>query len=202
MQEQLATNTYDLLSNLALLKLYQFNPSLLSPSAVLSVLLISLAHAPFSPDFNLAWSLLSDSFVVGADLPPPAPGSDDDDDDEPAARGPAEPHGERDTADELNKLSTLLASRKFKAFWATLREKAKEESHVGETIAGLLSRSEGFEKTLRGNIAFEVEASFKGISKATLASFLGLDCTSLSFTLPTFSHSSSDITYSIIIRHL
>jgi translation initiation factor 3 subunit K len=175
--EQLAHDTYDLLANLALLKLYQFNPSLCSPHATLSILFLSLAHAPFAPDFALAWSLLSDSFVCGAALPPPAPTSDDEDEAEQSQRPAAEPQGERETAERLKEMSGLLLARKFKAFWRVLADggEGKHEQLVRGKVAELLKSSAGFESLLRENIAVEVEATFKGLARATLESFLGLE---------------------------
>ena len=176
LNEQLANNTYDLIANLALLKLYQFNPSLLSPSAALSSLLLALAHAPFAPDFSLCWSLLSDSFAVGAALPPPLPTSDSDsqasEPDVPA------PEGEQETAAHFLALSTLLRARKFAAFWAALRSPKVDgpfAKQVGETVARLVASAAGFEATIRSEIANEVDASFVGIKRATLESFLGLE---------------------------
>ena len=180
LQQQLANDSYDLLANLALLKLYQFNPTLCSVSATLSILFVSLAHAPFQPDFALAWSLLSDSFVTGAALPPLPPASDDDED-EPAQREAAEPHGEKETAERLKALSSLLLARKFKAFWSTLREGDKSakdsetEKLVQESVQEMLGTAQGFEARVRESISVEVEATFKGLARKTLESFLGLE---------------------------
>merc|ERR1712014_257363 len=57
-QVQVDDNGYDLEANLALLKLYQFNPTELSMEYVCKVLLKSLANLPHS-DFLLCKSLLS-----------------------------------------------------------------------------------------------------------------------------------------------
>ena len=55
---QVDENGYDLEANLALLKLYQFNPTMLNMQYVCKVLLKSLANLPHS-DFLLCKSLLS-----------------------------------------------------------------------------------------------------------------------------------------------
>ncbi len=55
---QVDENGYDLEANLALLKLYQFNPNMLNMDYVYKVLLKSLANLPHS-DFLLCKSLLS-----------------------------------------------------------------------------------------------------------------------------------------------
>ncbi|GAA5846468.1 hypothetical protein JCM11251_007838 [Rhodosporidiobolus azoricus] len=177
LQQQLANDQYDILANLALLKLYQFNPAICSPTAALSVLFLSLAHAPFSPDFSLAWSLLSDSFVAGGALPPPLPNSDDEDDEEAAPRGPAEPHGEKETADRLLALSKLAQARKFREFWRLLREgdaAAPKEAEVKEGVNALAKSAPAFEARLQESIAAEVERSFRSIARPTLEVFLGI----------------------------
>ncbi|GAA6022283.1 hypothetical protein JCM10207_008915 [Rhodosporidiobolus poonsookiae] len=178
LQQQLANDQYDLLANLALLKLYQFNPTILSPSASLSVLFLTLAHAPFAPDFSLAWSLLSDSFVTGAALPPVSPSSDDDEDEEdapPAARA-AEPRGEKETAARLQQLSQLAQARQFRDFWRILRtgDAADKEAEVQAGVAALLKSAPRFEERVRESIAAEVERSFRSIGRSTLEVFLGV----------------------------
>lgn len=176
--QQLQTTSYDLLANLAQLKLYQFNPELSSTSSTLEILFKALVHEPFGPDFALGWSLVGDSFVVGAALPPKELGSDDDEEtDEP--RAPAAPDGEREIAARLQHLSALLHGRKFRLFWSALREGVATEDptvekKVREGISALEVSAVGFEKVLRENIALEIEASFKGLQLSTLETFLGL----------------------------
>lgn len=194
-QDQLSTGTYDLLSNLALLKLYQFNPALLSPSSTLSILFLSLTHAPFSPDFSLCWSLLSDSFVTGSVLPPlplTAEEEEDLDEEEQAARMrvPAPAHGERETAERLDGMSKLLQARRFKAFWALLRlggEGGDKEEEVRALVGGLREEAMRHEEALRDKIVKEVADSFKAVERKTLESFLGFEG---QFWWPT-SHCSS-----------
>lgn len=148
---------------------------------MLSSLFLSLVHAPFARDFSLHWALLSDSFAIGASLPPPAP-SDADSDDSQASHSnsaPAQPKGERETAERLALLSGLLHGRQFNKFWATLRtgagvEKGEREDEVRSLLGGLTKSAQGFEDTLRERIAAEVEASFVGLAKPTVNSFLGL----------------------------
>lgn len=156
----------------------QFNPAILSPPATLSILFLSLVHAPFSPDFSLAWALLSDSFVVGAALPPAAPDSDDDDDEEDsaAAARPAEPRGEKQTAARLFELSSLLQARKLRAFWTlyrTGRPDAEREDEVRARMEGLAAATKGAEQRVRNCVAQEVERSFRSLDRKTLEGFLG-----------------------------
>lgn len=158
----------------------QFNPAILSPPATLSVLFLSLVHAPFSPDFSLAWALLSDSFVVGAALPPAAPDSDDDEDEEDQAPArPAEPHGEKETALRLFELSKLLQARKLRAFWTLFRQGQEEgasdrEDEVRARVKGLVEAAQGCEERVRASMAHEMERSFRSIKKSTLEGFLGI----------------------------
>ncbi|GAA5898906.1 uncharacterized protein JCM6883_003467 [Sporobolomyces salmoneus] len=174
LQQQLADEQYDLLANLALLKLYQFNPTSLSPTAALSILFLSLTHAPFAADFGLAWSLLSDSFVNGAALPPVvANDSDEDsDDDEPAKKVAATPKGEKETAQLLQSLSSLLQGRKFRQFWSAINEVQGGKDVEGQ-VEALKRDAKGWERAIRQEIAKEVELSFRSVKKETLAGFMG-----------------------------
>ncbi|GAA5934200.1 uncharacterized protein JCM15063_000583 [Sporobolomyces koalae] len=173
LQQQLADGQYDLLANLALLKLYQFNPTLLAPSAALSILFLAVAHAPFSSDFGLAWSLLSDSFVNGAALPPVAANDSDDDsdDDEPVKKVAATPRGEKETAQLLQSLSSLLQGRKFRQFWSAVDK--VEDGNVKSQVEALKRDAKGWERAIREEIAKEVELSFRSIKKDTVAGFMG-----------------------------
>ncbi|GAA5938935.1 hypothetical protein JCM3775_003171 [Rhodotorula graminis] len=190
LQQQLSTGTYDLHANLALLKLYQFNPAILSPSASLSALFLALSNAPFAPDFSLSLSLLSDSFAVGAALPPlpaPHPDSDDSDDDDdapaPANGGPREPKGEYECVQRLKTLSALLAARKFRAFWALVSspptevdgEDAAKVREVNALVEGLKESAHGWADRVRVEIAGEVERCFRSLKREQLAAFLGTD---------------------------
>ncbi|GJN93418.1 hypothetical protein Rhopal_006473-T1 [Rhodotorula paludigena] len=150
---------------------HQFNPAILSPSASLSILFQTLSHAPFAPDFSLAWSLLSDSFVTGAALPPALPDSDDDDD-EPAK--PAEPHGEKETAQRLAKLSALLHARQFRAFWQLARA-GDEDQKASEGVAALRKGAKGWDARVQKSIADEVERSFGSVRRETVEVFLGIE---------------------------
>ncbi|GAA5836436.1 hypothetical protein JCM9279_000391 [Rhodotorula babjevae] len=186
LQQQLSTGTYDLHANLALLKLYQFNPAILSPSASLSALFLALSNAPFAPDFSLSLSLLSDSFAVGAALPPlaaPHPDSDDSDDDDdapaPATGGPREPKGEYECVKRLKQLSALLAARKFRAFWSLIASPPTEgedkAAEVNALMDGLKESAQGWAERVRQEIAGEVERCFRSLKREQLAAFLGTE---------------------------
>ncbi|KAJ3413787.1 hypothetical protein HDV05_007538 [Chytridiales sp. JEL 0842] len=61
-RDQMLNNHIDRIANLAVLKLYQFNPALTNPAIVTSILALSLANLP-DPDFNLALCLLKDDIT-------------------------------------------------------------------------------------------------------------------------------------------
>ena len=180
----------------------QFNPAILSPSASLSALFLALSNAPFAPDFNLSLSLLSDSFAVGAALPPlpaPHPDSDDSDDDDdapaPANGGPREPKGEYEAVQRLKQLSALLAARKFRAFWSLVSAPPTEgEDKVREVnalVEGLKESAQGWAERVRKEIAGEVERCFRSLKREQLAAFLGTDGASLLLSLSSLSSLSS-----------
>lgn len=75
---QVAGEDYDLLANLAILKLsalpldqwrgeltsrYQFNPQMSNPDSIINILLKSLSATIHGPDFNLCLSLLREPSV-------------------------------------------------------------------------------------------------------------------------------------------
>ncbi|KAJ7293286.1 armadillo-type protein [Mycena rebaudengoi] len=68
---QTRSQEYDCLANLAILKLYQFNPDLYNPDVVINILIKALTASPL-PDFNLCISLL-DERPINATLDEPDP---------------------------------------------------------------------------------------------------------------------------------
>ncbi|XP_065845144.1 eukaryotic translation initiation factor 3 subunit K-like [Oscarella lobularis] len=58
--EQAKTGVYNLKANLAVLKLYQFNPPLFKPEMVSLILLKAITNLP-NPDYQLCFSLIHDS---------------------------------------------------------------------------------------------------------------------------------------------
>ncbi|OBZ79210.1 Eukaryotic translation initiation factor 3 subunit K [Grifola frondosa] len=70
---QIRSEEYDCLANLAILKLYQFNPDLYNPDVVINILIKALTSSPF-PDFNLCISLLDERPLnTNTDEPDPLP---------------------------------------------------------------------------------------------------------------------------------
>ncbi|KAJ3333997.1 hypothetical protein HDU76_013644 [Blyttiomyces sp. JEL0837] len=58
-REQMLNNTIDKTANLAVLKLYQFNPEVTNTSIIISILALALASLP-DPDFNLSLCMLNE----------------------------------------------------------------------------------------------------------------------------------------------
>ncbi|KAI0283318.1 ARM repeat-containing protein [Russula aff. rugulosa BPL654] len=101
---QIRSREYDCLANLAILKLYQFNPDLYNPDVVVNILVKALASIPF-PDFNLSVALLDDrASTTNIDEPDPLP----------------------TLLPYLTHLHGLLQQCRFPAFWALYRSDALE----------------------------------------------------------------------------
>merc|ERR1712098_523612 len=96
-EAQVRENGYDLEANLALLKLYQFNPPLFNHNAVFRILVKALTNLPHT-DFDLCKSLLSLDFL----------------DSNP-------------TIQHIIEMSKLLESCRFKQFWERVKKEGCEE---------------------------------------------------------------------------
>jgi len=150
---QVTSDEYDPLSNLALLKLMQFNPELAqsndnpdSPDTITLILVKALAHEPFGPDFSLCMALLSDrmSTLLSSQ--------------------------ETLQAYEVaTKLSNLLRQRAFNGFWTTLRSEEVYKSQLSPAIEALPS----FSTLVRKGIARSVADTFKSLSRAKADEWLG-----------------------------
>ncbi|EPT04250.1 hypothetical protein FOMPIDRAFT_1058067 [Fomitopsis schrenkii] len=144
---QIRSQEYDCLANLAILKLYQFNPDLYNPDVVINILIKALTSSPF-PDFNLCLSLLDERPVnQNADEPDPLPS----------------------LLPLLTTLYNLLQQCRFPAFWATYRSEEAEALRDNYTIECV-----GFENAVRDIVIRAVKAAFKRIGSARLSSYLDL----------------------------
>ncbi|OJJ78627.1 CSN8/PSMD8/EIF3K family protein [Aspergillus glaucus CBS 516.65] len=146
--QQCEERTFDCYANLALLKLYQFNPHLLQPEVVTNVLAKALTVFP-SPAFSLCLALL------------------------PAHTQPfAEAQNTSQTSDfvesvqKLARLSTLLESAQYAQFWSTLNS--------DDLYADLVADVAGFEELVRIRIAIEVGKTFRQINADVLEAWLDL----------------------------
>ncbi|KIJ68262.1 hypothetical protein HYDPIDRAFT_179442 [Hydnomerulius pinastri MD-312] len=144
---QIRSGGYDCLANLAILKLYQFNPDLFNPDAVVNILLKALTAEPF-PDFNLCVSLL---------------------DDRPASINTDEPDPLPVLLPILTNLYNLLHQCRFPAFWTFYKSEEVESLRQDYTIECV-----GFEDAIREVAARAVKATFTRIGLERLATYVNL----------------------------
>ncbi|KIM33018.1 hypothetical protein M408DRAFT_326688 [Serendipita vermifera MAFF 305830] len=147
---QARTNEYDCLANLAILKLYQFNPDLYNVDVVVNILLKALTATPL-PDFNLCMALLSER--------PGGPSGDDVD---------AE-HDPNVLLPILSSLSRNLAECRFPAFWMLYRDDSLTHLRENFTVEVV-----GFEDGIREVVVKAVKSTFTKIGVARLGSYLDL----------------------------
>jgi len=149
---QCENKTYDCYANLALLKLYQFNPHLTRDETITNILVKSLTVFP-SPDFSLCLSLLPPHTLLKSNTTShtnPAAG------DAPLS----------EAVQKLNVLNNLLASADYSAFWTTLDS--------DDLYADLVADVSGFEELMRVRIAVAVSQSWRHIQKSVLEEWLNL----------------------------
>ncbi|EJT97830.1 ARM repeat-containing protein [Dacryopinax primogenitus] len=147
MYQQTRERGYDCLANLAILKLYQFNPDLYNSDVVIHILLKAITASP-GPDFNLCLALLGDR---GPYLPT------EDPDPLPALL----PH--------LTQLHTLLLTCRFPKFWALYRSPELAPLRENFTIECV-----GFEDSVREVVARAVRGTFSKIGRDRLGAYLDL----------------------------
>ncbi|KAI9572807.1 ARM repeat-containing protein [Boletus coccyginus] len=150
---QIRSGEYDCLANLAILKLYQFNPDLNNPDVVINILLKALTAEPF-PDFNLCISLLDDRLLpnTNTDEPDPLP----------------------TLLPILTNLHDLLHQCRFPTFWTFYRSEELESLRENYTIECI-----GFEDAIREVAARAVKATFTRIGLERLGSYVDLAGTEL-----------------------
>ncbi|EIN13514.1 ARM repeat-containing protein [Punctularia strigosozonata HHB-11173 SS5] len=145
---QIRSQEYDCLANLAILKLYQFNPDLYNADVVVNILLKSLSVSPH-PDFHLALALL---------------------DDRPPNANAEEPDPLPTLLPQLTQLETFLKQCRFPAFWEYYRSDELEALRENYTVEFV-----GFEDAIREVVLRAVKAAFKRISSARLSLYLDLE---------------------------
>jgi len=144
---QIRSEEYDCLANLAVLKLYQFNPDLYNPDVTINILLKALTASPL-PDFNLCVSLLDERPInARLDEPDPLP----------------------TVLPTLKGLYNLLYRCRFTAFWKIYRSKELESLRDNYTIEIV-----GFEDAVRAVAIRAARATFTRISSERLGSYLDL----------------------------
>ncbi|KAF9229486.1 ARM repeat-containing protein [Gyrodon lividus] len=144
---QIRSEEYDCLANIAILKLYQFNPDLFNPDVVVNILLKALTAEPF-PDFNLCISLLDDRPPnVNTDEPDPLP----------------------ILLPILTNLYDFLHQCRFPAFWTFYKSEQLESLRENYTIECV-----GFEDAIREVAARAVKATFTRIGLERLGTYVDL----------------------------
>jgi len=144
---QIRSEEYDCLANLAVLKLYQFNPDLYNPDVTINILLKALTASPL-PDFNLCVSLLDERPINATlDEPDPLP----------------------TVLPTLKGLYNLLYRCRFPAFWKIYRSIELENLRDNYTVEIV-----GFEDAVRAVAIRAVRATFTRISSERLGSYLDL----------------------------
>ncbi|RDW86775.1 CSN8/PSMD8/EIF3K family protein [Aspergillus mulundensis] len=147
--QQCEDRTFDCYANLALLKLYQFNPHLLQPETVTNVLVKALTVFP-SPAFSLCLALLP-AYTQ------PFPSSE-------AETAAAQTSDFVESVQKLARLSSLLESAQYAQFWSTLNS--------DDLYADLVADVAGFEELVRIRIAVEVGKAFREINAEVLEQWL------------------------------
>ncbi|KAI9878242.1 MAG: hypothetical protein M1830_001465 [Pleopsidium flavum] len=149
--QQCEDRTYDCYANLALLKLYQFNPHLTRDETTTNVLVKALTVFP-SPDFSLCLHLLPPHMLspTSSSLSSPAAG------DVPLS----------EAVQKLTTLNTLLSCADYKGFWTTLDS--------DDLYADLIADVSGFEELMRVRIAVSVSQTCREVERGVLEGWLAL----------------------------
>nr|KMM64570.1 hypothetical protein CPAG_00922 [Coccidioides posadasii RMSCC 3488] len=153
--QQCEDRTFDCYANLALLKLYQFNPPLLNAETVTNILAKALTVFP-SPAFSLSLALLPAYTQPYATSPTQAT----------TANLPMQTADFVEAVQKLTHLSTLLESAQYTAFWSTLNS--------DDLYADLTADVAGFEELIRIRIAVEVGKAFREIGADVLMGWLDM----------------------------
>ncbi|KAL9935468.1 hypothetical protein V8E36_005816 [Tilletia maclaganii] len=203
---QLDNGTYDCLANLAILKLYQFNPTDLNYVVVINILLKALTSAPL-PDFQFCLSLLgeaplSPNFPVSPDSEQAdaAPHDDDDDDDEDEGGGEAGAGKSSGGSKKKNKSGSSASSKPSLAgnlsdplilklaHLSNLLVQARfrafwaafGQDPAYEEVRKYAGEVNGFEESVRLVALEAVKGAFRSISEERMGGYLNLSGSALS----------------------
>ncbi|KAI8995551.1 initiation factor 3 [Trametes punicea] len=157
---QIRSQEYDCLANLAILKLYQFNPDLYNPDVVINILIKALTSAPF-PDFSLCISLLDERPSSLTTTTTTSSSS--------SSTNPDEPDPLPQLLPVLTQLHALLQQCRFPRFWALYRSDAVDALRDNYTVECV-----GFEDAVRDVAVRAVRAAFTSIGSERLGSYLDL----------------------------
>ncbi|MCJ1414500.1 hypothetical protein MMC32_000827 [Xylographa parallela] len=147
--QQCEDRTYDCYANLALLKLYQFNPHLTRDETTTNILVKALTVFP-SPDFSLCLHLLPPHILN----PPSSTTSLRTAGDAPLS----------EAVQKLNVLNNLLSEANYKGFWSTLDS--------DDLYADLVADVSGFEELMRIRIAVTIGQSCREVERGVLEGWL------------------------------
>ncbi|ELR10281.1 hypothetical protein VC83_04587 [Pseudogymnoascus destructans] len=150
-QHQCDDKAYDCYANLALLKLYQFNPQLARDETITNTLVKALTVFPF-PDFSLCLHLLPAHILqpISTSSALPAAG------DAPLS----------EAVQKLAVLNNLLAGASYAKFWSTLDS--------DDLYADLVADVNGFEELIRIRIAMTISQAVREVERSVLEAWLGL----------------------------
>ncbi|SLM37172.1 eukaryotic translation initiation factor 3 subunit k [Lasallia pustulata] len=149
--QQCEDRTYDCYANLALLKLYQFNPHLTRDETTTNILVKALTVFP-SPDFSLCLHLLPPHILHPSSTSSSLPAAGD------------APLSE--AVQKLTTLNTLLSQADYRGFWNTLDS--------DDLYADLVADVNGFEELMRVRIAVTAGQSCREVDRRVLESWLQL----------------------------
>ncbi|KAJ8610446.1 hypothetical protein MRB53_038540 [Persea americana] len=147
---QCENQTYDCYANLALLKLYQFNPHLSKDDTVTNILVKSLTVFP-SADFGLCLSLLP-PYVLAA---------------KEKSSGPPSSGSIAEAVQHLSVLHRLLNNAQYAEFWSTL--------DGDDLYADLVADVQGFEEIMKIRIAVVVSQCMQEVERRVLEQWLNLN---------------------------
>ncbi|KAF2219899.1 armadillo-type protein [Elsinoe ampelina] len=152
-QQQCDNQTYDCYANLALLKLYQFNPHLSRDETVTNILVKALTVFP-SPDFSLCLSLLPTHTLVS----PSSNGTN-------GASNP--PEGSiAQAVQKLNQLHSQLNNAQYENFWSSI--------DGDDLYSDLIADVQGFEELMRVRMAVVISQCMQSVDRSILEGWLNL----------------------------
>ncbi|WVR06293.1 eukaryotic translation initiation factor 3 subunit K [Kwoniella sp. DSM 27419] len=152
LQQQVKDGQYDILANLAILKLYQFNAQHSNPDVIINILLKALSATVHGPDFNLCLGILREPSAILHDI--------ESEDDSLVVVMPL-----------LEKLHGLSRTCQFTKFWKELNGES-EAANILRTRY-LPQHAAPFD-ALRSIFSASMAASFSRITLAQLGRWLDL----------------------------
>ncbi|WVN88673.1 uncharacterized protein L203_103886 [Cryptococcus depauperatus CBS 7841] len=149
---QVKKGQYDLFANLAILKLYQFNPHYSNPDVIINVLVKALASSVSRPDFNLCLEMLREPFSIVQDS--------ESDDETFIILMPF-----------LQQLHQLIQTCQFTAFWDEINGSSQTANILRERF---LSQQVSPLDSFRRIFSISIASCFRRISVHQLSRWLNL----------------------------